>query len=154
MNKIAVFAGSFDPFTCGHKSVVERAVPLFDEIIIAIGHNLNKKGFFPVEERKKMISDIFQHNPKIKVEIYTGLTIDFCKEKNARFLLRGLRTSADFEFERPIGQVNKSLMPEIETVYLLTMPEHTFISSGIVREVLTYGGDVSQFVPKEILKYI
>ncbi len=150
MNKTAVFPGSFDPFTIGHESIVERALPLFDNIIIAIGYNVQKSGYFSIDQRKKWISKMFENQPKISVTEYSGLTIDFCKQKEANFILRGLRTSADFEYERAIAQMNKAMHYKIETVFLLTLPQHTFISSSVVREVIKYKADASLFLPKII----
>ena len=154
MEKIAIFPGSFDPITCGHASIVRRAIPLFDKIIIAIGVNALKSTYFDLDKRKKMIQTVFADCDKIEVQSYTGLTIDYCKEVNAKFLLRGLRTSADFEFERSIGQINKQLNADIETVFLLTQPEHTALNSSIVRDILRNNGDVSQFIPKEALPFL
>jgi pantetheine-phosphate adenylyltransferase len=150
MKKIAVFPGSFDPFTIGHESIVRRALGMFDEIIIAVGANALKKSFYPVETRKKMISKVFSDEPRIKVDHYEGLTVDYCKKHGARFLLRGLRTAADFEFERAIAQVNKAMAPDIESVFILTSPEHTPINSTIVRDIIRSGGDASRFVPSSI----
>lgn len=150
MERIAVFPGSFDPITKGHESIILRAIPLFDQIIIAIGENVEKKSFFPLERRMKWIKAVFVDEPAVSVQSYRGLTVDFCKRMNARFLLRGLRTSADFEFERSIGQINKNLNPEIETVFLLTTPEYTALNSSIVRDILRNGGDPSQFVPDAV----
>ena len=150
MKRIAIFPGSFDPFTVGHASIVKRALPLFDTIIIGIGINEGKKDFFPLNNRKNWIIELFKNEPKIKVSTYSGLTVDFCHELGANFILRGLRTSADFEFERAIGQTNKMLDPNIETVFLLTHPEHTFISSSIVRDVYKNGGDISKLIPEGI----
>ena len=147
MKKIAVFPGSFDPITLGHVSVIKRALPLFDEVIVAIGINADKKHMFSVEQRKSWIEAAFKGEEKINVETYEGLTIDYCQKKNARFLLRGLRTAADFEFERGIGQINRRLDPNIETVFLLTEAQYTPITSSIVRDVARYGGDVSTMVP-------
>ncbi len=151
MNKIALFPGSFDPITLGHVSVIRRALPLFDKIIIAIGVNSDKKHMFPLEKRKAWIEAAFINNPAIDVQTYDGLTVDFCKKTGANFILRGLRTSADFEFERSIGQINRKLFPEIETVFILTEPEFTPISSSIIRDVIRHGGDISGMVPKEVI---
>ncbi|MBE9480898.1 MAG: pantetheine-phosphate adenylyltransferase, partial [Bacteroidetes bacterium] len=130
--------------------IIKRAMPLFDEIIIAVGENSEKESFFPIEKRIGWIKKVFADYPSIRVTRYKGLTVDFCKKNNAKYLLRGLRTSADFEFERSIGQVNKKLFPEIETIFLLTTPELTAINSSIVRDIIRHGGDPSQFVPDEI----
>ncbi len=150
MKKVAVFPGSFDPFTIGHEAIVRRALSMFDEIIIAVGANALKSSFYPLETRKAMIIKTFKNEKRVKVDHYEGLTVDFCRKNNAGYLLRGLRTSADFEFERAIGQVNKSLAPEIESVFLLTAPEHSFINSTIVRDILKHRGDASMFVPSAI----
>lgn len=154
MKKIAVFPGSFDPFTIGHESIVKRALLMFDKIIIAIGYNTNKKGFFPLEKRINWIKQIFANDQKVSVGKYEGLTIDFCKKMNANYILRGLRTAADFEYERAIAQMNKAMYPEIETVFLLTTPELTAITSSIVRDIIRNGGDASMFMPEEIDLYI
>ena len=148
MEKTAIFPGSFDPFTVGHESIIMRALPLFDKIIIAIGHNINKVYYFPLEKRVEWIKKVFKDNPKIEIKTYKGLTVDFCKQVNARYILRGLRTSSDFEYERAVGQMNKAMYPEIETVFLLTMPQHTAINSTIVRDIIRYGGNASLFLPK------
>ncbi len=152
MKKIAVFPGSFDPITKGHESIVLRAAPLFDELIVAIGINADKEGFFPLKQRISWIEKTFQDYPNIKVMKYQGLTVDFCKEIGALYILRGLRTSADFEFERSIGQINKQLdqTNEIETVFLLSEMEHTPLNSSIVRSVFQVGGNVSHFIPNAI----
>ena len=150
MEKIAVFPGSFDPFTVGHESIVRRAIPLFDKIIVAIGFNSAKSGFFPLETRIKWIEDIFKNERSVVVDTYEGLTVNFCQKVNAGYLLRGLRTAADFEYERVIGQMNKVIAEGIETIFILTSPEHSFISSTIVREVIRHGGDASKFVPEGI----
>jgi len=154
--KIALFPGSFDPFTIGHESIVSRSLALFDEIIIAIGANAIKEGFFTLENRKRMISDVFAGNDKIKVDHYEGLTVDYCRKTGARFLLRGVRTAADFEYERAIAQMNKTMYPEIETVMLLTAPEYTSINSTIVRDIIRNSGDASRFLPAgiDIKKYM
>ena len=148
--KIALFPGSFDPFTIGHESVITRALPLFDEIIIAVGSNTKKQAFFSMENRLQMIREVFKDQPMIRVDSYSGLTVNFCKQCGAQYLLRGLRTAADFEYERAIAQINKAMFPELESVFLLTLPEHTPINSSIIRDVIRYGGDASKFVPKTI----
>ncbi|MBK6962378.1 MAG: pantetheine-phosphate adenylyltransferase [Bacteroidales bacterium] len=150
MTKRAVFPGSFDPITKGHENIILRAIPLFDEIIVAVGLNIEKKGYFKVDDRINWIKDVFADSPKIKVESYSGLTVDFCRMVNATYILRGLRTSADFEFERTVGQVNKKLHPDIETIFLLTTPEYTSINSSIVRDVYKNGGDVRLFIPDAV----
>jgi pantetheine-phosphate adenylyltransferase len=151
MKRIAVCPGSFDPITRGHESIIKRALPLFDEIIIAIGINVEKKGFFPLESRLEWITHVFKNEPKIKVSSYEGLTVDFCRKVNSAYLLRGLRTSSDFEFERSIAHINKQLYPDIETVFLLTQPEFMSLNSSIVREIVRYNGDASQFVPEGVM---
>ena len=150
MKKTAVFPGSFDPFTIGHEGIVRRALNLFDEIIIAVGANALKKSYFSLESRKKMIASVFRDEPRVRVDHYEGLTVDYCRKHGARYILRGLRTAADFEFERAIGQVNRALDNETESVFLLTSPEHTPINSTIVRDIIRSGGDASQFVPDAI----
>ncbi len=150
MNKIAVFPGSFDPITLGHVAVIKRAIPLFDQLIIAIGDNADKKHMFTLEQRKKWIQDVFVNEAKISVKVYRGLTVEFCKKINANFILRGLRTSADFEFERSIAQVNRKLAPEVDTLFILTEAKYTPISSSIVRDVIRNGGDISEFVPIQV----
>lgn len=150
MEKIAVFPGSFDPFTVGHESIVNRASKLFDKIIIAIGLNPKKDALFTLEERKNFIRQVFEDNPKIEIVHFEGLTVEFCKRVGAGYILRGLRTSADFEFERAIAQVNKSMYKEIETVFFLTITEHTPINSSIVRDIYRHGGDISKFIPSKM----
>ncbi len=154
MLRIAVFPGSFDPITCGHESVIRRAAPLFDKIIVAIGVNSQKQGFFDVDTRLAMIDATFADVENIESDSYTGLTVDYCKKMNAHYLLRGLRTAADFEFERSIGQINKQLDEQIETIFMLTQPEHTPINSSIVRDILRHGGNASKFVPEAACRII
>ena len=150
MEIIAVFPGSFDPFTLGHESIIRRALPMFEEIIIMIGYNSNKMAFYPLEKRKEWIRRVFEDEPKIKVGKYEGLTVDYCKKVHAQFILRGLRTAADFEYERGIAQINKQMFPEIETIFLLTSPQYTSITSTIVRDILRHRGDASIFLPSAI----
>src|SRR5689334_15923772 len=148
--KTAVFPGSFDPITRGHESIVKRALPLFDEIIIGIGYNTNKHYYFSRDRREHFIKQVFEKEPKVKVMSYHGLTINFCKEIGAEYILRGLRTSADYEFERAIAQMNQSMAPGIETVFLVSDPALSHISSTIVRDILLYNGDVSSFIPEAV----
>ena len=147
----AVFPGSFDPITNGHEDIIRRAIPLFDEIIVAIGVNADKKYMFTLDERKRFIEETFKDEPKIKVETYQGLTIEYCKEKDAQFILRGLRNPADFEFEKAIAHTNR-VLSKIETVFLLTAASTSYISSSIVRDVLRNGGDYTVLVPKAVRK--
>lgn len=148
--KKAIFPGSFDPFTIGHESVVRRALPLFDKIVIAVGYNTNKMGYFPLEQRVQWIKDVFENEPKVEVEKYEGLTVNYCASINAGYILRGLRTSADFEYERAIAHMNRSMHPGIETVFILTRPEHAHVASTIVRDIIMYGGDATIFLPDKI----
>ena len=146
--KKAVFPGSFDPITIGHKDIIHRGLDLFDEIVVAVGVNADKRYQFSLEERLAFIRATFKDDPKIKVATYQGLTVDYCKQINADFILRGLRNPADFEFEKAIAHTNRTLT-EIETVFLLTASNKDFISSSIVRDVLRNQGDIKAFVPEE-----
>ena len=150
MKRIAIFPGSFDPFTIGHESIVCRCMHLFDEIIIAVGANSSKSNMFSFDQRMAWITEIFEDCPTIRVESYEGLTIDFCNKKNAQFILRGLRNSTDFEYEQSIAMMNRSMNPEIETLFIVSLPEHAAISSTIIREIFRNGGDVTPFVPQAI----
>ena len=143
----AIFPGTFDPFTAGHASVVKRALTFIDEIVIAIGVNENKNTHFPVEKRKRMIADYYKDNPRVRVDAYDSLTIDLAKQWNARFILRGIRSVNDFEYEKTIADVNRKLSG-VETIILFTEPELTHVSSTIVRELLRFGHSVDEFVPK------
>jgi pantetheine-phosphate adenylyltransferase len=149
--KKAVFPGSFDPITNGHFDIIKRGISLFDEVIVAIGVNADKKYMFDLEDRKKFIEEAFKDEPKVKVITYSGLTIDLCQKEQANFILRGLRNPADFEFEKAIAHTNRTLS-KIETVFLLTAAKTSFISSSIVRDVLRNGGDISGLVPASVLK--
>ncbi|MDM1396173.1 pantetheine-phosphate adenylyltransferase [Myroides odoratimimus] len=145
----AVLPGSFDPITNGHYDIIKRALPLFDEIIVAIGVNSDKKYMFSLEDRKRFIEETFRNEPKIKVATYEGLTTDFCFKVDAQFILRGLRNPADFEFEKAIAHTNRFLT-KIETVFLLTAASTSFISSSIVRDVIRNKGDYSKLVPPTV----
>jgi pantetheine-phosphate adenylyltransferase len=145
----AIFPGSFDPLTLGHYDIIQRGITLFDELIIAIGVNSDKKYMFSLEDRKRFIKEAFANEPKIKVLTYEGLTVDFCKKINANFILRGLRNPGDFEFEKAIAHTNRKLS-EIETVFLLTSSGKSYISSSIVRDVIKNGGDYTGLVPDSV----
>ena len=150
MSKIAIFPGSFSPFTIGHQSIVDRALPLFDKIVISIGINSEKSQCFSIDKRMQWIKDVYNNNSKIDVKQYKGLTVDFCKKENANYILRGLRDSHDFKFEKNIAHMNKELNPNIETIFIITPPRISHISSSIIRDIIKNGGDVSKFIPKEI----
>mgnify|MGYP001604997942 CR=1 FL=1 len=151
MKRIAVYPGTFDPVTKGHEALVLKSLSLFDEIIVAIGINSKKETYFSLEKRKGWLRSVFEKYPQVKIETYETLTVNFCKEKNAGFILRGLRSSSDFEFERTIAQANNTLSPEIETIFLVSSPGLSAINSSIVRDIHKHGGDVSQFIPSGII---
>jgi len=147
--KTAVFPGSFDPFTIGHESVVRRALDMFDKVVVGIGDNTTKTRFISLEKSTEKISKVFEDTGgRVVVKAFKGLTVDLCRSEDSRYILRGLRTAADFEYERAIAQTNKAMYPEIETVFILTLPQHTHVNSSIIREIIKQGGDASQFVPK------
>ncbi|PJA06603.1 MAG: pantetheine-phosphate adenylyltransferase [Flavobacteriales bacterium CG_4_10_14_0_2_um_filter_32_8] len=148
--KIAVFPGSFDPITIGHQNIVERALPLFDKIIVAIGQNSLKNYYFTLEQRIEFIKQTFSNNPTVAVTTYSGLTIDFCKQVNSKFILRGIRNVTDYSYENAIAQMNNAMNNGIETIFLPTIPELSAINSTIIRDILIHGGEVSKFVPAVI----
>ena len=154
MSKIAVFPGSFDPITLGHVDVVQRSLPLFDKIIVAIGQNSQKSGLFPIEERKAWIEQLFPNEPKLEVTTYEGLTVNFCKAVKANYIVRGIRSAADFEYEKTIAHLNHAMAEDIETFLIISRPEYSSISSTIVREILRGKGDVSPFVPGLVVEGI
>jgi pantetheine-phosphate adenylyltransferase len=151
--KTAVFAGSFDPITRGHEDIVLKAMPLFDEIIIAIGVNIDKKYAFPLEQRIKWIENTFAEYPKVKVISYEGLTVDLCRKMNAGFIIRGLRNTTDFEYESIIAEANKKLNPEVETVFFLSDPTVRCISSTVVRDLIKNHADLTGFIPEKARFY-
>jgi pantetheine-phosphate adenylyltransferase len=145
--RVALFPGSFDPFTCGHESIVRRALPLFDKFVIAIGVNADKRSFMTMEQRKSWIESVFKGDDRIEVITYTGMTVDAAREVGAQFIVRGVRLIQDFENEKHLAEVNRDLTG-IETILLYTLPEYSHISSSIVRELVRYGQDVSAYLPK------
>ena len=150
MRKIAVFPGSFDPITTGHFDLVVRALPLFDEIVVAIGINSQKKYLFPLEQRKEWITKVFEDFPQVKVDTFDGLTAHYCQQIGAQYLLRGLRNASDFDYEKTISQLNQIVGGGLETVFLISQPAYSHISSTIVREIIKGGGDASPFLPAGI----
>ena len=156
MEKIAVFPGSFDPFTVGHENIVLRALDLFDRIIVAIGIHSTKQPLLKIESRVEMVNQVFSTNEQVSADFFEGLTVDYCRKVNATHMLRGIRTSADFEYERAIAQINKKMLPSVESIFLLTTPEHTPVNSTIIRDIIRNGGDASQFLPEgmDIKKYL
>ena len=148
--KKAIFPGSFDPITLGHCEIIEKACEIFDEVIVSVGNNSDKNYRFSLDQRLKFISDEFINNSKVYVEKYQGLTVDFCKNKNVKHIVRGLRNPADFEFEKKIALFNNSL-ENVETIFFLTSPKNAFISSSMVREIMDNGGNFKKFVPNSVL---
>ena len=152
--KIALFPGSFDPITIAHVNILQRATPLFDKIIVGIGLNISKQNFLSAEQRLQILQTVFKGYENIEIQTYEGLTVDFCRKIDATYMVRGIRSAADFEYERAIAQINQTMMPEVETILLLSKPEYSAISSTIVRDILRNHGDVSPFVPKEALDFL
>ena len=150
MKKIAVFPGTFDPITKGHESIINRATLIFDKVIIAIGENSNKKCLFDIEQRKNWITQTFANKANVEAKAYSGLTVDFCLEMNANYIVRGLRSTLDFEYEQTIAHMNKKLAPSIETILLFTEPQYSMISSSSVRDIIINKGNAEQFLPDAI----
>ncbi|MBU1371301.1 MAG: pantetheine-phosphate adenylyltransferase [Bacteroidetes bacterium] len=152
--KTALFPGSFDPITKAHVDILKRSMPLFDKIYVGIGVNSTKQSLLSVEKRLEMISAVFEGESKLEMVTYEGLTVDFCKKIGASYMIRGIRTVSDFEYEKAIAQMNHALIPEIESIFILSKPGYSSISSTIVRDILRYNGDVSQFVPPAALPFL
>lgn len=154
MKRICLFPGTFDPLTLGHTDIIDRALPLFDKLVIGIGRNSNKKPMFSEKQRLKWIKEIYKGNPKVDAIAYDGLTVDCCRQVGARFILRGIRYVNDFEYEKAIADMNRSIEAEIETIFLTCLPQYTSVASTLVRDVLRNGGDVSQFLPEVVKRSI
>ncbi len=152
--KIALFPGSFDPITKAHVDILKRSLSLFDKIYVGIGTNSTKQSLMTIEQRLEMITAVFKDEPKLEMVAYEGLTVNFCKQIGASHMIRGIRTVSDFEYEKAIAQMNHSLIPEIESIFIVSKPGYSSISSTIVRDILRYGGDVSQFVPSAALPFL
>jgi pantetheine-phosphate adenylyltransferase len=147
--KIALFPGSFDPITKAHVDILKRSLPLFDKVVIGIGLNSNKAAYLTIEKRKEMLSAVFADDPKVEIQTYEGLTVEFCKKIKSNYMIRGIRTVSDFEYEKAIAQMNHALEPEIESIFIVSKPGYSSISSTIVRDIMRNKGDVRQFIPKE-----
>jgi pantetheine-phosphate adenylyltransferase len=152
--KIALFPGSFDPITIAHVDILKRALPLFDKIVVGIGLNSSKQSFLSAEKREEIVKTVFADTKNVEVQLYEGLTVDFCKKINANYMVRGIRSVGDFEYERAIAQINQTMMPEMETIFILSKPEYSAISSTIVRDILRNNGDVSKFLPREAIQHL
>ena len=154
MSRICLFPGTFDPITLGHTNIIDRALPLFDKIYIGIGRNNQKAPMFSEEKRLQWINELYKDNSKVEAIIYEGLTVDCCQQIGANFILRGIRYVSDFEYEKAIADMNRSISNQIETVFLTCSPQYSSVASTLVRDVLKYGGDVSQFLPPTVLASI
>jgi pantetheine-phosphate adenylyltransferase len=152
MNRIALFPGTFDPITIGHQDIINRSLPLFDKLIIGIGRNVNKEPMFSDDQRLQWVKEIYKDNPKVDAVIYEGLTIKCCQQVGAHFILRGIRYVNDFEYEKAIADMNRSLDHDIETIFLTCLPQYTSVASTLVRDVLKNGGDVLQFLPDVVAR--
>lgn len=150
MERICLFPGTFDPITKGHVDIIERAVSLFDKLVVGIGTNSSKQPMWSVEQRVEWIQDIFRNDPRVVVTGYSGLTVDYCRKIDARYILRGIRYISDFEYEKAIADMNRMLAPEIETIFLTCSPLYSTISSTLVRDVIRNGGDARMFLPDEV----
>ena len=150
MQRICLFPGTFDPLTLGHTDIINRALPLFDQIVVGIGLNASKQPMFTSDQRLRWIEQIYQKDPRVKGAVYEGLTVDFCRKIGARFILRGIRYVSDFEYEKTIADANRALDRNIETIFLTGEPKYTSVASTIVRDIIRNGGDASPFLPDEV----
>ena len=152
--KTVLFPGSFDPITIAHVDILKRALPLFDKIVIGIGLNSSKQNFLSASQREEIVKAVFIDYNNVEVQLYEGLTVDFCKKINANYMVRGIRSVGDFEYERAIAQINQTMMPDMETIFILSKPEYSAISSTIVRDILRNHGDVTPFLPEAAMRYL
>lgn len=152
--KIALFPGSFDPVTKAHVDILKRSLPLFDKVVIGIGLNSTKPAYLNLEKRKEILRAVFADEPKVEVKTYEGLTVEFCKKIDAKYMIRGIRTVSDFEYEKAIAQMNHALAPDIESIFIVSKPGYSSISSTIVRDIMRNNGDISQFIPKEAVNLL
>lgn len=152
--KTALFPGSFDPLTIAHADILKRALPLFDKIVVGIGLNSSKQSFLSAEVRQQIVETVFKDFKQVEVQCYEGLTVDFCRKVEATYMIRGIRSVGDFEYERAISQINQTMMPEVETIFILSKPQYSAISSTIVRDILRNNGDVSPFLPQEAIAFL
>ena len=152
--KIALFPGSFDPVTKAHVDILKRSLPLFDKVVIGIGLNSTKPAYLNLEKRKEILRAVFTNEPKVEVQTYEGLTVEFCKKIDAKYMIRGIRTVSDFEYEKAIAQMNHALAPDIESIFIVSKPGYSSISSTIVRDIMRNNGDISQFIPKEAVNLL
>ena len=151
--KTALFPGSFDPITIAHVDILKRALPLFDRIVVGIGLNSAKQNFLSAEQREEIVKSVFKNESKVEVQVYEGLTVDFCTKIGANYMVRGIRSVADFEYEKAIAQINQTMMPDVESIFILSNPSYSAISSTIVRDILRNHGNASPFLPVEALPF-
>lgn len=154
MQRIALFPGTFDPMTLGHVDIVNRSLDLFDKIVIGIGTNINKKPMYSEQQRLEWVNEIYKNEPRVEARVYEGLTVNFCKELSAGYIIRGIRFVSDFEYEKTIADMNRSLDDTIETIFLTCLPKYSSVASTLVRDVIRNGGDASMFLPEVIRKSI
>ncbi|MGE5445091.1 MAG: pantetheine-phosphate adenylyltransferase [Ignavibacteriales bacterium] len=150
--KVAIYPGSFDPFTNGHINIIERGVRVFDNVIVAIAHNTSKKTTFTIEERVEIIREVFQNRPEVKVDYFQGLLVEYAKKTGTNIVLRGMRTVSDFEYELQMALSNKTLYPEIETIFMVTEGTYSYISSSLIKEIITLGGSAKEMIPEIVEK--